>query len=163
MITKGEITAIDFNGNTCRVHVPYFDGAVGGDPFIQEAVIINPPGIYNGYKVGDIVEVGFEDYKYSKVIVLGKLYLGAQYETENRGAINCQSLVTESSTEIPIGTKLISNEKENTVNLAGGYTDYYSLNELIDILQKLEQRMNGLETRLATAVPNNNEESNSST
>ena len=60
MITKGIIKSIDLLGNTCTVHLPFFETA-GNDPIIETATVSNTPGSYNGYKVGDVVYVAFED------------------------------------------------------------------------------------------------------
>jgi hypothetical protein len=54
MITKGIIKTLDYNGNTCTVHMPLFE-TPGNDPIIETATISNTPGSYNGYKVGDVV------------------------------------------------------------------------------------------------------------
>ena len=76
MVTKGIITSIDFNGNTCKVRIPFFETA-GNDPIISDAIISNTPGVYNGYKVDDVVLVAFEDGLMNNPVVIGKLYLGA--------------------------------------------------------------------------------------
>ena len=73
MITKGIITAIDFKGNTCTVRMPLFENA-GNDQITGTATISNTPGSYNGYKVNDVVLVGFEDGQMDKPVILGKLY-----------------------------------------------------------------------------------------
>ena len=136
MLTKGEIVSIDYAGSTCKVHVPYFDGTVGGDPFIEQATIITQPGIYGGYKVGDIVVVGFEDKELSRLIVLGKLFTGIENETEARGTINCQSLKVETKTNLPADTNISSSKNEDVAAVEGSVTDSNS-NNLVDIINRL--------------------------
>ena len=134
MLTKGEIISIDYTGNTCKVHVPFFDGAVGGEPFIQNAIIINPPGIFNGYKVGDTVEVSFEDNEYSKLVVLGKLYLGIEREMaeEARGVVNCQILDTAQSAKLPVDTSLTINKTNKDIILENSGATYKTVSDIID-------------------------------
>lgn len=150
MLTKGEIVSVDYNGNTCFIHVPYFDGTVGGEPFIQQATIINQPGIYGGYKAGDIVVVGFEDNELSRLVLLGKLYTGVKNETEARGTINCQSLSVETKSSLPINTSIIANKSDINVDVAGNAVDNKSKN-LVEIIN----RINNLENNITDSANTN--------
>ena len=101
MVTKGIITSIDFNGNTCQVRIPLFETA-GNDPIISTAIVSNTPGSYNGYKVDDVVLVAFEDGKMETPVVIGKLYLGAEKEkADPRGSLNTESLVAAKTAAVP--------------------------------------------------------------
>lgn len=142
MLTKGIIKSIDYTGNTGTVHIPFFDGAVGGDPFIQTAIFINPPGIYGGYKVEDTVIVGFEDQELSRIIVLGKLFLGANQETECRGTINCESLLAENKVMLPTNTELDSYNPNNRADVSGNNTSYKNIQDIISKLQVLDKQIN---------------------
>ena len=61
MVTAAEIQSIDFTSNSCVVRIPFFETVNTIDPFTLEAKICIPPGIYNGYQVGDTVWVDFID------------------------------------------------------------------------------------------------------
>lgn len=156
MITKGEIKSIDYTGNTCMIHVPFFDGAVGGEPFIQKAVFINPPGIYNGYKVGDIVEVGFENQELDQLIVLGKLYLGIDKETDARGVINCQIFDVSQSAKIPTDTSLNLELNNKEIVLENSGATYKTISDIINQLEKNNNITSGnlldLKTGMSTLI-----------
>ena len=90
MVTKGIIKSIDLLGNTCTVHIPFFETA-GNDQIIETATVSNTPGSYNGYKVGDVVYVAFEDGSMSNPVIIGKLYLGTEKEkADPRGVSNVE-------------------------------------------------------------------------
>lgn len=55
MVTKGQIISVDYAGNTCEVRLPYFESAGVNDKIIATATIGNQPGMYNGYRAGDVV------------------------------------------------------------------------------------------------------------
>ena len=73
MTVKGIIQNINFNSNTCSVRLPYFENAGNTSEVIVNAVFSNTPGSYNGYKVGDVVFVEFENEDFDQAVVVGKL------------------------------------------------------------------------------------------
>lgn len=131
MVTKGIIKSIDLNGNTCTVHMPFFETA-GNDPIIGTAIISNTPGSYNGYKVGDVVLVAFEDGGMDSPVVMGKLYLGAEAErADPRGTINVESSAVSRSASMPADTKLAAGLDDNVPNTTAPYNSLSSIaNEL---------------------------------
>lgn len=142
MVTKGIITSIDFNGNTCQVRIPFFETA-GNDPIIGTAVVSNTPGSYNGYKVGDVVLVAFEDGQMETPVVIGKLYLGAEKEkADPRGSLNTESLVAAKTAAVPADTKLTTNTDKNLPNTMNPYAN---LSSIANNLNKLNTDVNYLD------------------
>ena len=142
MVTKGIITSIDFNGNTCQVRIPLFETA-GNDPIISTAVVSNTPGSYNGYKVGDVVLVAFEDGKMETPVVIGKLYLGAEKEkADPRGSLNTESLVAAKTAAVPADTKLTTDTDKNLPNTMNPYAN---LSSIANNLNKLNTDVNYLD------------------
>lgn len=131
MVTKGIIKSIDLTGNTCTVHMPYFETA-GNDPIIGTAIISNTPGSYNGYKVGDVVLVAFEDGGMDTPVVMGKLYLGAEAErADPRGVLNVETSTVSKSASMPADTKLANSMDANVPNTTAPYSSLSSIaNEL---------------------------------
>ena len=103
MIVKGIINSINYTSNVCSVRIPTFETASSPDtPAVFNATFMNIPGIYNCYKENDIVFVSFENGNITYPVVIGKLYLGANREAQNRGTISCNNLkVTGDSTILP--------------------------------------------------------------
>ena len=142
MVTKGIIISIDFNGNTCQVRIPLFEAA-GNDPIIGTAVVSNTPGSYNGYKVGDVVLVAFEDGKMETPVVIGKLYLGAEKEkADPRGSLNTESLVAAKTAAVPADTKLTTDTDKNLPNTMNPYAN---LSSIANNLNKLNTDVNYLD------------------
>ena len=142
MVTKGIITSIDFNGNTCQVRIPFFETA-GNDPIIGTAIVSNTPGSYNGYKVDDVVLVAFEDGKMETPVIIGKLYLGAEKEkADPRGSLNTESLVAAKAAAVPADTKLTTNTDKNLPNTMNPYAN---LSSIANNLNKLNTDVNYLD------------------
>lgn len=156
MVTKGIITSIDFNGNTCKVRMPYFEVA-GGNKIVSEAIISNTPGSYNGYKVGDAVLVAFEDGHIETPVVIGKLYLGAAKESADpRGSMNVESASTSKSATLPSDTKLTTEisgmpntnapyaslssiaNKLSSLSVDVGQLDRFARNQFISIAEDID-------------------------
>lgn len=135
MVTKGIITSIDYTGNTCTVRMPFFETA-GNDPIVGTAIISNTPGSYNGYKVNDVVLVGFENGQMETPVILGKLYLGVEKEkADPRGVINVESSNTSKSATIPADTKLAVSTDNNVPNTT---TPYASLKSIANTLNSVD-------------------------
>ena len=142
MVTKGIITSIDFNGNTCKVRIPFFETA-GNDPIIGTAIVSNTPGSYNGYKVGDVVLVAFEDGKMQNPVIVGKLYLGAAKEKQDpRGTINVETTTASKSASLPADAVLTANVDSNVPNTN---TPFGSLASIANNLNSLNTDVNQLD------------------
>lgn len=129
MVVKGIITAIDILTNKCTVELPIFK-TVGSDDISAEAIFAIPPGTYNGYDVGDIVIVDFENNKMSKPVILGKLYTNTTAESNSKGALLCNSLSVSNSASLPGNTQLIF--KDDLLNTYSKYTS------IVDIINAIE-------------------------
>ena len=142
MVTKGIITSIDFNGNTCQVRIPLFETA-GNDPITGTAIVSNTPGSYNGYKVGDVVLVAFEDGKMQNPVIIGKLYLGAAKEKQDpRGTINVETTTASKSASLPADAVLTANVDSNVPNTN---TPFGSLASIANNLNSLNTDVNQLD------------------
>lgn len=134
MVTKGIIKSIDLLGNTCTVHMPFFETA-GNDPIIETATVSNTPGSYNGYKVGDVVYVAFEDGSMSNPVVIGKLYLGTEKEkADPRGVSNVEESTAAKKATLPADSKLTAEIDSNVPNTT---VPYSSLSSIANGLNKL--------------------------
>ena len=134
MITKGIIKSIDLLGNTCTVHIPFFETA-GNDPIIETATVSNTPGSYNGYKVGDAVYVAFEDGNMSTPVVIGKLYLGTEKEkADPRGVSNVEESTASKKATLPADASLAADIDKTVPNTT---VPYSSLSSIANGLNKL--------------------------
>jgi hypothetical protein len=127
MVTKGIIKSIDLLGNTCTVHIPFFETA-GNDPIIETATVSNTPGSYNGYKVGDVVYVAFEDGSMSNPVIIGKLYLGTEKEkADPRGVSNVEESTAAKKATLPADAKLAADLDPNVPNTTVPYNSLSSI------------------------------------
>lgn len=105
MFTKAIVQSINSNGTRCVVRMPLFETAANPNPVLAEALINITPGIFNNLEVGDIVFISFEESAIEKPIVLGKLFLGADAESNIRGGgAILDSLKVRTSATIPAST-----------------------------------------------------------
>lgn len=150
MITKGEIQSIDYTGNTCVVRLPYFESAGLTDKIFAEATISNQPGMYNGYKAGDVVFVAFDDGEADQPVVLGKLYLGATKEQKDpRGVMNAESSIISSNMSLPLSTKLVYDVDGSMAQ--NGQTRYDSIADIANKLADLtKQQSKGFVSKVET-------------
>ena len=147
MLTKGLILNIDYNDHYCNVRIPLFETAGNLQIVSVKATICTTPGIYNGYKEGDIVFVAFEDNELNEPVIIGKLYTDANTEKNASSAISCNTLYAKNLT-LPLTTKI---ESDNTLKnlIDGGGMSYPDIGAIIDQLQALSAKVAELEERLS--------------
>ena len=150
MLTKGEIKTINYNNNTGTVRVPLFETSDSNDQVIIDAIFVIPPGIFNGYRPGDIVEVGFENSSLTPAVVLGRLYLGANIENQKtpNGTICGDQLRISKYAELPVSTKLLSEKSDKVADSETNATSFKSIGDLIIEINKLKTRISELESKL---------------
>lgn len=145
MITKGILTSIDYNNNTCSVRVPTFEMASAPDTqaVFFNVAFMNMPGIYNGYKAGDVVFVAFENGNITFPVVVGKLYLGTKNEAQNRGIVSCENLNVTGASTIPITTKLSSSDSLAEA-LTNSSKTFGTIKDIADLLQEHDSKITSL-------------------
>jgi hypothetical protein len=106
VLTKAIIQSIDYTKNMCRVRIPLFENASRNVNMIEADAQINiVPGIYNSYKTGDIVFIGFEENKMELPVILGKLFVSASTEASSyRGSVSGNSLAITDTAQLPYST-----------------------------------------------------------
>lgn len=106
MLTKAIIQSIDYTKNMCRVRIPLFENAARNVNMIEADAQINiVPGIYNSYKTGDVVFIGFEENKMELPVILGKLFVSATAEaSSHRGNVSGNSLSITETAQLPYST-----------------------------------------------------------
>ena len=105
MITRAIITDTDLNIGKVKVRIPILEHIGDGGLDINWASIIYIPGINIDYKIGDIVEVGFEDNDVGRPIVLGFLKLRDK-NIESRVYADIKELNIEDKFEAPTNTTI---------------------------------------------------------
>lgn len=143
MVTKGIIKTIDFTSNTCTVRLPLFETAGNVTEMTIPATFSITPGIYNSYKEGDVVEVAFDNGELQNPVVVGKLYLGTNKESqEYRGSANFSDLTVKNSVTLPIDTKFSVDPGNNTIEkIKGGNNSIKSVNDIIYNIQDLNKKI----------------------
>jgi hypothetical protein len=140
LITKAIIQNVDYTGNKCLVRIPLFETASSKSEVEVTALINIPPGIFNNLYPGDIVFVGFEENAIEKPIILGKLYRGANFETNARGGNgNFDHLKVFTSAAIPSSTLFVYPEAT-----AKFYQEYNTPKKLADKIMENTELINKL-------------------
>lgn len=137
MITKAIVHQLDLNKNSCQVRVPLFENAASRMPIILEALISNPPGMYNNISIGDIVFIGFEENKIEKPVILGKMFISAKQESAVQGGnLNCNTLQISQAASIPATTRFTFKKTDNL-----DYSGLTTPKQLADAILKLDQNI----------------------
>lgn len=92
MIQKGIVTNLLLNENRILVRIPFFETA-GSDEVIFNCLLLNQPGLINGYQINDVVFVDFENNDLDTPIVIGKLYTGS--DNVSKTSVNADNINAE--------------------------------------------------------------------
>jgi hypothetical protein len=118
MLTKAIIQSIDYTKNLCRVRIPLFENASRNVNMIEaDAQFSIVPGVYNSYKTGDVVFIGFEENKMELPVILGKLFVSTAAEASScRGSLSGDALTITDTAKLPYSTvfsydKITQNDK----------------------------------------------------
>ena len=106
MLTKAIIQNIDYTKNMCKVRIPLFENASRNVNIIEaDAQFSVVPGVYNSYKTGDIVFIGFEENKMELPVILGKLFVSASAEASaHQGTLSGNALSITDTAQLPYST-----------------------------------------------------------
>jgi hypothetical protein len=138
VLTKAIIQSIDYTKNMCRVRIPLFENAARNVNIIEADAQINiVPGIYNSYKTGDIVFIGFEENKMELPVILGKLFVSAATEASSyRGNVSGNSLAITDTAQLPYSTIFNYDKISQNSNL---YKDLNTPKKLADSILDLRR------------------------
>lgn len=138
MLTKAIIQSIDYTKNICRVRIPLFENASRNVNMIEADAQLNiVPGIYNSYKTGDIVFIGFEENKMERPVILGKLFVSTSAETGSyRGNVSGNSLAITDTAQLPYSTLFNFSKVSQNDKL---YKDLNTPKKLADSILSLQQ------------------------
>lgn len=138
MLTKAIIQSIDYTKNMCRVRIPLFENSARNTNIVEADAQLNiVPGIYNSYKAGDIVFIGFEENKMELPVILGKLFVSTTAETSNlKGTISGNALSITDSAQLPYST-VFNYDKSLQNNTL--YTDLNTPKKLADSIINLQR------------------------
>ena len=122
MITKAQILQLpkgaytDENGNLItdnkfKIYIPLFRRAGESkdsklSASTMYATLMYNPGSENGYKVGDIVYISFENNQMGSPVILGKLYLNNSNDSFNPSYLVGDSLNINKTAHLPLSTKI---------------------------------------------------------
>jgi hypothetical protein len=134
LITKAIVQSINAAGDRCQVRIPLFETAGNSVPVEAEALVNNAPGVFNGLEVGDRVFIAFEENAIEKPIILGKLFRGAEIESNIRGGGGVfSSLKVNSDATIPATTVFSFPPSKQTE-----YKDFKTPKKMADYIKWLE-------------------------
>ncbi len=88
ILTKAIIKELPKDGsNIYKCRIPMMEDNTRQEA-IFDALLCAPPGIYGGYKVGDVVFVDFENDRYDTAVIHGKLYTGIDEKSSTYAILN---------------------------------------------------------------------------
>lgn len=120
MLTQGEIRSIEYESNTCTVRIPIFETVQMDSQVVIPARFAVPPGVFNGYSVGDVVWLGFELEAPEYPVVLGRIYQGVRMDRgKSNGVVQADSLRVTANATLPKNTAF--------AGLPPGYNDILSI------------------------------------
>ena len=150
MLTKGIIKSINYESNEGTVRVPLFETASQREEFVSDAVFSIVPGIYNSYKVGDVVWVEFENNSLETAVILGKLYVDSKEENNSfRGAVSVESLSVSKNATLPVSTTLSWDAKDDTVvGVDGDFSTYKNIGDILKRVKTTEDAVSDAQVQI---------------
>lgn len=114
MITKGIILETpEPNTNKYKVKIPVFQTTglnlkgTSLDASVVDALLCYEPGNFQGYNVGDVVFLGFEENETSRAVILGKLYIPNEIKNfSSNNFIHSSSIIVDSVATLPESTTI---------------------------------------------------------
>lgn len=168
MVTKGIIMAIpssrynlldtNYAKNTCDIRIPLFESVTSSGPvIIKDTQLIIQPGIYENYRVDDVVWVAFENGKYEQPVILGKVYTGPATESEdfNTGSRNGmiqQNTIIAQNAILPKDTVFCNDPKKSENAITFTAMELYQALEAITEIQAENSSLKQEITKLKTVV-----------
>lgn len=143
MITRAIITDLDLKSSKAQVHIPLLDGITNNNSNAHWASIIYTPGLDINYKIGDVVEVGFEDNDVGKPIIIGFLKLvGDVSSTESRLYGNFNELNVANQFNAPTNTIIGKTDYQKLFDSVEAYIS--TLPDITAALTELQNNNNNL-------------------
>ena len=113
--TRAYIVKIPENGdNHFKVRVPFMEDNTGEEA-VYDALLCVSPTSYNGYSVGDVVFVTFENNKYNNCIILGKMFTSTP--TDSSAYTLTDELKVTGQAYLPPTTKIGEYTAQDLTNL----------------------------------------------
>lgn len=108
MLTKAIIERLNTaEDNHFKVYVPLLQKANNPrEDAILSATLAYIPGFTDYLKVGDIVFVSFEDNRSDKAVILGKLFLTSDKDSEILTNLKTRTFTSSDNTQLPINTTI---------------------------------------------------------
>lgn len=143
MLVKGIIKSIDYNSNDCTVRIPTFETASQQEEVTMNAIFSIVPGVYNNYKVDDIVWIDFENNISEQAVIVGKLYVDAKEEKGSfRGALSVENLEVSKNAVLPTSTRLSWDAKdEKVVGVDGDFSTYKTVGDILKRVKTTEDSL----------------------
>jgi hypothetical protein len=135
MLLTAEITAFDVETNTYSVVIPRFNLPNSYNQATNNTIVAQisaPPGVYQGYNIGDRVWVGLDRNLPDKPVIIGHMSVPQQEAAANGGSIKGKILSISEKASLPKAT-----------TIAGAEADYSDLSKLIKKIKDLEERTYG--------------------
>ncbi len=161
MILKAQIVSIDYNTGSCQVHIPQFDIASSTTASILSAQFCEPPGVYKGYNVSDLVWVAFEKNLIDEPVVIGHLGVPTMVDSAKGGALLGQTLDIQTRAQLPKETFIKTAESDydslvKIINKVKGLEEITkAAGDLPTLLESYQNTLNLLDTKIKEAGNNN--------
>lgn len=124
MIIKAIIQKLPkLDDNHYTIRIPFMEDHTKVEAEFQ-ALLSHTPGIYDSYKVGDVVFISFENEKLDTPIILGKLYM--PWEVEKIGSANFNNISTNDG---KLKSGVVNNKLNKSINNIDSNLQYLVVGE----------------------------------